>query len=195
MVSTTMVIVSSAVLLIGLLFLYRLEYPFYYYIPGVIGRILKPAKRYEEVKWRKPDLVTAEPTTVPNIVFIIADDLGFNDLSSGSTGIKTPNIDSIAVDGATFTTAYAGHGTCSPSRASIFTGRYPSRIGFEYTAIPKVWSWIITRPITGNVVQPVFHSHLFDKVPTLDKMILPVSEVLIPQLLKQSNYSTGYIGK
>ncbi|SOE23206.1 Arylsulfatase A [Spirosomataceae bacterium TFI 002] len=66
----------------------------------------------------------------PNVVFILADDLGVNDLSIyGSKFHETPNIDALAKKGMVFTQAYSANPLCSPTRASILTGLYPSRIG------------------------------------------------------------------
>ena len=66
----------------------------------------------------------------PNIVFILADDLGAHDLSyAGSEYYETPNIDAIAKEGANFTQGYAAAQVCSPSRASIMTGQYTARHG------------------------------------------------------------------
>jgi arylsulfatase A len=66
----------------------------------------------------------------PNIVFIIADDLGRNDLSCyGNRYIETPNLDRIAKLAVRYTRAYAAAPVCSPTRASILTGQYPARIG------------------------------------------------------------------
>lgn len=66
----------------------------------------------------------------PNIVFILADDLGFADLGhTGSTSYLTPNIDQLASSGVFFTQAYASHATCLPSRAAILTGKAPARLG------------------------------------------------------------------
>src|SRR5690606_33374061 len=77
----------------------------------------------------------------PNIVFILADDLGINDISAFGGGVAggrvaTPNIDRLAKDGALFAQAYAGTASCAPSRAMILTGRYPTRTGFEFTPTP-----------------------------------------------------------
>lgn len=61
----------------------------------------------------------------PNVLFIVADDLGFNDISfygGGIAGLPTPNIDSIGWSGVGFANGYAGHATCAPSRAAIMTG-------------------------------------------------------------------------
>ncbi len=66
----------------------------------------------------------ASPAKKPNIVFILADDLGFNQIGVyGKTPIKTPNLDAMAKQGIRFTQAYAGNTVCSPSRVSLFTGR------------------------------------------------------------------------
>lgn len=64
----------------------------------------------------------------PNILFILGDDLGWADLSAyGSPHIKTPNLDRLARQGVRFTDAYSGSATCSPTRFSLYTGRYPGR--------------------------------------------------------------------
>lgn len=69
------------------------------------------------------------PGTPPNIVFILADDLGWADLGCfGSPHIKTPNIDALASGGVRFTHAYSGSPWCSPARISLYTGRHPSRL-------------------------------------------------------------------
>eukprot|EP01031_Cornospumella_fuschlensis_P020728 gene20728-25414_t len=77
----------------------------------------------------------------PNIIFILADDLGYNDISTfggglGNGKIKTPNIDALAASGVAFRQAYSGTASCAPSRAMIMTGRYPTRTGFEFTPTP-----------------------------------------------------------
>ena len=196
MVSSTAIFVFAVISLGTAIFLFSLKHPFYYYIPGFVASIIEPSVIYQEVKWRTHEEdIDASAADVPNVVFIIADDLGYNDLSLGSAGVRTPNIDSIAINGANFQLAYAGHATCSPSRAAIFTGRFPSRIGFDNTAIPKIFSWVFSRPNKKSAVQSIFHADKNNQVPAVSKMILPVSEILIPQVLKSSNYSTGYIGK
>jgi uncharacterized sulfatase len=78
----------------------------------------------------------------PNIIFILADDLGINDITTFGGGVAggrvlTPNIDRLAAQGAVFTNAYSGTGTCAPSRAMLMTGRYPTRTGFEFTPTPN----------------------------------------------------------
>ena len=73
---------------------------------------------------QSPAIVAADTPPRPNIIFILADDLGFNQIGAyGDTPIKTPNLDQLAGSGIRFTHAYAGNTVCSPSRVSLFTGR------------------------------------------------------------------------
>ena len=76
----------------------------------------------------------------PNIILILADDLGFNDVSLYNGGaadgsLMTPNIDALAQQGVSFTNGYAANAVCAPSRASLLTGRYSTRFGFEFTPV------------------------------------------------------------
>lgn len=74
-----------------------------------------------------------ESNEKPNILFVLADDLGYNDVGfNGSKDIKTPNLDALADDGVTFDAAYVAHPFCGPSRAAIMTGRYPHKIGAQF---------------------------------------------------------------
>ena len=69
------------------------------------------------------------PPAPPNIVFILADDLGINDLACyGRSEHRTPNLDRLAADGTRFTSAYCAQPICSPSRAAILTGKCPARL-------------------------------------------------------------------
>jgi arylsulfatase A len=106
----------------------------------------------------------------PNIIHILADDVGFDDLSCfGSKDIKTPNLDALAKSGIKFTSFYAPHGTCTPSRASLLTGRYAPRVNNG----------------TGlNVLFPHSKHGLEDEL-----------EVSITELLKEQGYTTGLFGK
>ena len=75
----------------------------------------------------------------PNVVLFFVDDLGWSDTASyGSSFYETPNIDALANDGVRFTDAYATSHVCSPSRASLITGKYPARIGLT--------DWLPGRP-------------------------------------------------
>jgi len=102
----------------------------------------------------------------PNIVHIVADDLGWKDVGfNGCTDIKTPNIDKLAAEGATFTQFYV-QPMCTPTRACLMTGRYPFRYGLQTAVIPSVADY-------G----------------------LDTTEWLMPQCLKEAGYETAIIGK
>ena len=76
------------------------------------------------------------PTTKPNMILMIADDLGYGDLGCyGNTSVRTPNIDSLAQDGVKLTQHLAAASVCTPSRAAFLTGRYPVRSG--------IWFWYL----------------------------------------------------
>ena len=96
-----------------------------------------------DIAWQQGPATTSMASTErpPNIVVIMADDLGYNDISTFGGGVaggrlQTPNIDALAAQGAVFTQSYSGASTCAPSRAMLMTGRYPSRTGFAYTPMP-----------------------------------------------------------
>ncbi len=116
-----------------------------------------------------------EPEIPPNIILMVADDLGYNDLScyrnthgvltENSPTSQTPFIDNIAKQGMYFTDFYCGAAVCSPSRAALLTGRNKTRLG--------IYNWI----------------------PAGVPMHLESEEVTIAELLKQKNYATGHFGK
>ena len=114
----------------------------------------------------------------PNIVFILADDLGWADLPSyGNTFNEAPNLDKLIIEGMQFSNAYAACPVCSPTRASIQSGQYPARVGI-IDFIPGHW-----RPYEEVIV------------PTNRTQYLPESNVTIGEVMKSSGYSTGYFGK
>ncbi|MGH9627955.1 MAG: sulfatase-like hydrolase/transferase, partial [Bryobacteraceae bacterium] len=116
----------------------------------------------------------------PNIVLLLADDLGSADLSCfGASDIRTPAIDSLAKDGVQLTRCYANP-ECTPSRAALLTGRYVQRIGGLECAIG-----------VGNVGR-------YDEAVWLQQrgeLGLPVSEITIARMLKDHGYDTACIGK
>jgi len=119
----------------------------------------------------------AEPRK-PNIILIVADDLGGMDLGCyGSKYHRTPNLDALALAGVKFTDSYAACPVCSPTRAAILTGKVPARVG--------ITDWI---PGRGNrpdqkVSQPKFHHEL------------PLAETTLAELLRAAGYKTAHIGK
>ena len=125
-----------------------------------------------------PSLIAETPGRPPNIVFILADDLGWRDLGcQGSTFYKTPNIDRLAGQGMRFTNAYAACSVCSPTRASLLTGKYPARL--------HLTDWL-----PGQASRP---SQIL-KSPTI-LTHLPREELTLPETFKQHGYVTGIIGK
>lgn len=171
------------------------------------------------VKWRSTQEVAANrpvpwqqgPATAeappaerpPNIIFILFDDLGMNDLSTFGGGVAggkvpTPNIDRLAAEGAIFTQAYAGNATCSPSRAQLMTGRYATRTGFEFTPTPAGFPRIV--PMVWNDIQPDRPPVLTDPAaaeaaPRFEDQGLPPEEVTVAEVLKARGYHTVHIGK
>ncbi len=124
------------------------------------------------------DAAVAPRTARPNLVFILADDLGWRDLGCyGSTFYETPNLDRLAAKGMRFTDAYAACSVCSPTRASILTGKYPARL--------HLTDWLPGRPDRPDqkLNRPVILPHL------------PLEEVTIAEALKDAGYRTAFIGK
>lgn len=119
----------------------------------------------------------AEEQQASNVVFILVDDLGWTDLGCyGSEFYETPNIDRLAAGGQLFTQAYAASPVCSPTRAAIMTGKYPSRVG-------------ITDWIKGN--DPKNRRLLGPQ----DLHELPLEEVTMAEAFKQQGYRTFFAGK
>jgi arylsulfatase A-like enzyme len=84
---------------------------------------------------------SAKVARQPNIVLILADDLGYADVGAYKADrYRTPNIDKLAKQGVRFTAAYAAAPVCAPSRAGLLTGRYPQRFGFEFNQGPATGS-------------------------------------------------------
>jgi arylsulfatase A-like enzyme len=137
----------------------------------------------------------------PNVIVILADDLGFNDLTIDGGGVAggavpTPHIDSIARDGAQFMSAYAGNATCAPSRAALLTGRYPTRFGFEFTPAPvQVAKLVGGHRMPGSAYESIYHAEREAGLPDYRSQGLPTSELTTARLLKNAGYRTLHLGK
>lgn len=139
----------------------------------------------------------------PNIVFILADDLGINDISIFGGGVAdgkvpTPNIDRLAKQGAMFTQGYAGNATCAPSRAMLMTGRYSTRTGYEYTPTRPGFGRMVAKwgnEMDNNLPEYTYDAELDKTKPHYDDMGLPASEITIAELLKPRGYHNVHIGK
>ncbi len=105
----------------------------------------------------------------PNVLIIVADDLGYNDLGfQGCKEIPTPNLDKLATQSVRCTNGYVSHPFCSPTRAGLLTGRYQHRFGHENNP-----AWLPESTTEG----------------------LPLDQITLPQVMKQNGYATGHVGK
>lgn len=126
----------------------------------------------------------SEEIKKPNILFILADDLGYHDLSCmGSVYYETPNIDRIANDGMVFTNGYAACQVCSPSRASIMSGKTPARHGItDWIGAKTGEEW--RKAGRYNKLLPPEYVHE-----------LPSEYTVLPEALKEEGYKTFFAGK
>ena len=107
----------------------------------------------------------------PNVIVILADDLGYGDLSCyGHATFKTPRLDRMATEGIRLTQFNTPMPFCAPTRASLLTGRYPWRCGMNGNSAP-------------------------DGGPIADQIALPADEITLAELLQKNNYATGMVGK
>ncbi|GAB5453608.1 MAG: sulfatase-like hydrolase/transferase [Halioglobus sp.] len=136
----------------------------------------------------------------PNIVLILADDLGWNDLTFNGGGVAggtvpTPNIDSIAQQGVNFSNGYAANGTCAPSRAALLSGRYGTRFGFEFTPTPPgMMDLAAIMPTPEGRLRASISYPEAESIP-FEEMGMPASEITIAELLSDQGYHTVHIGK
>ena len=125
-----------------------------------------------------PGAAGGRSKSAPNVVFFLVDDLGWSDVGCyGSSFYDTPNIDALAQDGVRFTDAYAACHVCSPTRASILTGKYPARL--------HLTDWL-----------PGRREFPFQKLKNAEiHQYLPLEEVTLAEVLKRHGYSTAIFGK
>src|SRR5262245_23781049 len=110
--------------------------------------------------------IGAEPSKSPNIIVILADDIGYGDLGCyGATRVKTPNLDRLAQRGLRFTDGYAASATCTPSRYALMTGEY-------------AWRKKGTGILPGNAA-----------------LIIEPGRFTLPEMLRRAGYATGVVGK
>ncbi|MCK6556633.1 sulfatase [Candidatus Binatia bacterium] len=141
-------------------------------------------------------LAAGAPARPPNIVIILADDLGYGDLGAyGNTGIRTPHVDALAHDGARFTDFYAAASTCSPARAGLLTGRYPLRTGITFPIQPAGDN--LARKLNRRIGSVFAALGVTDLVQGGESAVpgLPASEITLPEALKIAGYGTGMVGK
>ena len=166
--------------------------------------ITNPVAENRALSWSQgPEVASQDPADrPPNIVLIVTDDMGFNDISlynggAGDGTLQTPSIDALAEQGVSFTNGYAANAVCAPSRASMMTGRYSTRFGFEFTPFYKtgvtIFRWM-------EELQPSEIPLFLDEanaatMKPIGELGLPPAEITIAELLKQQGYYTAHVGK
>ena len=149
----------------------------------------------QEIVWQQGPETRSDDR--PNIIVIVADDLGINDMTDyddldPSGTMDTPNIDFIANSGIKFKNAYSGSATCAPSRGMIVTGRYATSTGYEFTPVPDGMARAI------NLFNPEETRYMAESVesnPLFDNQGLPAEEITFAETLKDAGYYTAHIGK
>jgi len=144
-----------------------------------VGRDFDPARTKQLLEGIQP---AGDSKTLPNIVLILVDDLGYGDLGAyGGEVINTPVIDRLAGEGVLMTNFYACASVCTPSRAGILTGRYPKRTHMTLPLYPK------NHPME-------YFLKLVDRY-QYDVTGIPVDEATLPEILGRAGYRTGLVGK
>ncbi|MCB2208432.1 MAG: sulfatase-like hydrolase/transferase [Bacteroidetes bacterium] len=153
---------------------------------------------------KKKEYLSQKPDHIhenrPNILLITADDLGVADVSLYKEGtVETPNIEKLGSEGVIFENAYVTSPICSPSRAAIFTGRYPQRYGFHFQMHDRYLK---------NRLEYLGFKYFMNSYPwiakwmpavpdeeAIEKQGLPPTEISLAELLKKYGYKTGLMGK
>ena len=194
--------VLVVVLLVGLLYANRIT--LLQYSLGWLTDLRYPREAYRAVPWVAGPAVAKQALQdrPPNIIVILADDLGFNDVTThgggyAALGVATPHIDSIARDGVRFDQGYAGSAVCTPSRAALLTGRYPWRFGVEFTPTPGAMSRIGPKLLADPRLphQPVFDEAVAAQAKNFNELGMPPTEQTMGKLLQARGYHTVHIGK
>jgi len=162
-------------------FIYFRRYLFFV-VPILISACGQPANTSTPVTTTKP---------LPNIVLIVADDLGINDVGyNGNSAVRTPNLDSLAMQGTVFTSAYASSPVCSPSRAGLLTGQHQQRFGMESNPSPRQ---LAIRTVADDSGAKIIPKRMGD--PEHAARGLPPEAITIAERLQANGYQTAHIGK
>ncbi len=158
-----------------------------------------------DIAWQQgPQTEIASPADrPPNIVLIVADDLGYNDISTFGGGVaggrlQTPHIDALAAQGAVFNQSYSGSSTCAPSRAMLMTGRYQSRTGFAFTPMPPGMGRAVTAissDMERTLPDALYDAEAAANKPPYELQGLPAEEITLAESLQSRGYHTVHIGK
>ncbi|MGI9439363.1 MAG: sulfatase-like hydrolase/transferase [Parvibaculales bacterium] len=165
---------------------------------GFAARVASPVAPNQPIHWQNGGSWNGTSRPPPNIIVILTDDMGFNDVSLYGGGlIETPHIDALANEGVKFLNGYAGSAVCSTSRAMLLTGRYSTRFGFEFTPAPDAFGTILQHlsktdpsPRKFNFIEA--HD---DHVLPFESRGLPPAEITLAEELRRGGYRTLHIGK
>ena len=171
----------------------------WYKMPKYISNFTNSTYENVAIEWENGPI--SRTNSKPNIIVVLIDDLGFNQISSYGGGMangkfKTPNIDKLASDGVLCTNGYSSSPVCSPSRASLLTGRFATRFGYEFT--PTTSSMMKAVNIfskKNEVVDGIYHNDRSENIIDIDQMGIPQSERTIAEMLKPEGYHNIHIGK
>ena len=172
----------------------------------ILFNIMDPIAEEGMVSWSEgPNEASSDPSKrPPNIILILADDMGFNDLSlynggAGDGSLMTPNIDALGLEGVIFDNGYAANAVCAPSRATIMTGRYSTRFGFEFTPFPKIgitiMQWMQDTAEEEPKLKTFIDFDLASKRGDILDLGMPSEQITIAEILKDKGYYTAHIGK
>ena len=171
----------------------------WYKMPKYISNFTNSTYENVAIEWENGPI--SRTNSKPNIIVVLIDDLGFNQISSYGGGMangkfKTPNIDKLASDGVLCTNGYSSSPVCSPSRASLLTGRFATRFGYEFTPTTSSMMKAINIFSKKNeVVDGIYHNDRSENIIDIDQMGIPQSERTIAEMLKPEGYHNIHIGK
>jgi len=191
------VLVLSSMLLVGYVNRAALIISFV----GFAQKAAYPVGPNRPVNWQNAGAWQGEGKRPPNIVVILTDDMGFNDVSYHGEGlIETPHIDRLADEGVQFANGYAGSAVCSTSRAMLLTGRYSTRFGFEFTPTPDGFAPILqqlmqTDPMPRQMEFLALDENSLGSELTFWQRGLPIEEVTLAEELRAKGYRTLHVGK
>ena len=171
----------------------------WYKMPKYISNLKNPTIENVTIEWENGP--KNRSISKPNIIVVLVDDLGFNQISSYGGGMsngnfKTPNIDNLANDGVLCTNGYSSSPICSPSRASLLTGRFATRFGYEFTPTTSSMMKAISLFSKKNeVADGIYYNKREENIIDIEQMGLPQSEKTIAEMLKPEGYHNIHIGK
>ena len=168
-----------------------------------VANFINPVQDNIPTKWSEgPSERPDQTDSRPNIILILADDMGYNDISLHNGGaadgtLETPHIDSLAKNGVWFNKGYAANATCAPSRASIMTGRYATRFGFEFTPVPDLGQLVIRwlAEEDDGKLRARIDNEIARNLPSFMDQGMPSNQITIAEILKTQGYYTAHIGK